>query len=43
MKTSLTNFYIVYLCSKRGKTKGNQVRNFKFIETQGKLISYNFY
>ena len=30
-------------CSKRSKTKGNQVRNIKFWEAQGKLISYKFY
>ena len=30
-------------CSKRSKTKGNQVRNIKFREAQGKLIPNNFY
>ena len=30
-------------CSKRSKTKGNQVRNIKFWEAQGKLIPNNFY
>jgi len=29
--------------SKRSKTKGNQVRNIKFREAQGKLIPNNFY
>ena len=30
-------------CSKRSKTKGNQVRNIKFWEAQGILIPNNFY
>ena len=30
-------------CSKRSKTKGNQGRNIKFWEAQGKLIPNNFY